>query len=368
MKVIRFFQIILFFSLINVLPLTSLAATKAPDLSIKAIYPIPTVPCINKDFQILIQVRNLGNAVAPPSVVGVRVGGGRIQTFQLDSINPYKVESIYVENVKLSLAMEYLVTAWVDYHKKINENRENNNRKRIRLKVIRGCPDLVISGIRLDPRNPTINTRTKLYVKVRNKGSCSSIEATLVIKLNGTIYPLSPPGSMWALHPNSSQQCARIIRFKKKGNNHIKAIIDSPNRIYECNERNNMRAIQVWVKAPAPPPPPPQRPDLVVSSVKLVPRTHLRSRTAITFQITVKNIGTARANTSVLWVSIGRSMHIKEKAIRALAPGNVCSVTVKGFLSAAQTYPLLITADKNNQVEEINEMNNNKVLDPNLKK
>ncbi len=335
---------------------THLASAGKPDLIIHLINVLPYYkPCTSDNIEFQITVKNIGTANANASVVGVRVGGGSIRPLPVPAINPGKTQTVYLRNIKLSTPQKYRITAYADHNNQINEQNEGNNSKFKSFEVIHGSADLAIDKIYINPTDPIINANITAYLKVKNIGSCKSEASVVALRIGGSTtlhtYPVPELGV------NADHLVRRNFVLKNAGNFRITAYCDHQNQVSESNENNNSKyhSFRVrgsgvstgWLS------------DLVISVLSITP-SKPRTSDNINFQITVKNIGTADANASVVGVRVGGGS-IRTLPVPAINLGKTQTVYLRNIkLSTPQNYRVTAYADYSKQVNERDENNNSK--------
>jgi len=335
---------------------THLVSASKPDLIIHLINVLPYYkPCTSDNIEFQITVKNIGTADASASVVGVRVGGGSIRTLPVPAINQGRTQTVYLRNIKLSTPQNYRVTAYADYNNQVNEQNEGNNSKYKSFEVINGSVDLAIDKIYINPTDPTTNGNITAYVKVKNIGSCKSEVSVVALRIGGssTLHTFPVP----ELRVNADHMVSRNFVLNTAGNFRITAYCDHQNQVSESNEMNNSKyhSFRVrgsgvstgWLS------------DLVISVINITP-SNPRTSDNIEFQITVKNIGTADANASVVGVRVGGGS-IRTFPVPAINQGRTQTVYLRNItLSTPQNYRVTAYADYNKQVNERDENNNSK--------
>ncbi len=102
------------------------------------------------------------------------------------------------------------------------------------------------------------------------------------------------------------------------------------------------------------------KPDLIIHLINIFPYYKPCTSDNIDFQITVKNIGTANANASVVGVRVGGGS-IRTLPVPAINLGKTQTVYLRNItLSTPQNYRVTAYADYNKQVNERDENNNSK--------
>jgi len=154
---------------------------------------------------------------------------------------------------------------------------------------IGGAPDLVVKSISVSPSDPTAYQTITIYATIINYGDVTASGFSVEFKSQYGTANISL-GTVWVdnLEPEASTTVYKTTNKLGPGYHIINVVADSANGIPESNEKNNVKSMTQWFKAP----------DLVVESTWIVD-TYGSTTTTITsgqpFKVytKVKNAGDA---------------------------------------------------------------------------
>ncbi|MDD5763517.1 MAG: PKD domain-containing protein, partial [Candidatus Bipolaricaulis anaerobius] len=204
-------------------------------------------------------------------------------------------------------------------------------------------PDLIVDAITYSPPTPTLGSTVTFQVTVRNQGSASA--GSFVVRLQG-VGP-SQDQSVASLAAGASVTRTFTLPLSTSPET-FTATADANGQVSESDEANNTRPVTITAAGPV------ARPDLVVDNVTYSPTTPTLGQT-VTFQVTVRNQGTASAGSFVLRLQGVASY--QDATVSSLAAG---ASTMRTFTLPLSTSPetFTATADVFGQVTESDEANN----------
>ncbi|HRS13999.1 MAG TPA: CARDB domain-containing protein, partial [Candidatus Bipolaricaulis sp.] len=142
-------------------------------------------------------------------------------------------------------------------------------------------PDLVVDNITYSPTNPTVGSTVTFQVTVRNQGTASA--GSFTVRLQGVASYQDATVSSLAAGASTTRTFTLPLSTSPET---FTATADANGQVTESDETNNTR--QVIVTGPV------ARPDLVVDNITYSPTSPTVGST-VTFQVTVRNQGTASA-------------------------------------------------------------------------
>jgi len=180
-------------------------------------------------------------------------------------------------------------------------------------------------------------------VTVRNQGSASA--GSFVLRLQGAASYQDATVSSLAAGASTMRTFTLPLSTSPET---FTATADYYNQVTESDETNNARPVTITVTGPV------ARPDLVVDNVTYSPPNPTLGST-VTFQVTVRNQGSASAGSFVLRLQGAASY--QDATVSSLAAG---ASTTRTFSLPLSTSPetFTATADANGQITESDEANN----------
>lgn len=248
-------------------------------------------------------------------------------------------------------------TARVDTTGRVREINELNNSKTITVTVEPPLPDLIITGVEVDPTQVVQGTPATAKVTVKNVGN----NPAGAFRVEWKPAPLAAPLSIQvnSLGVKQSTTVSFNHTYLMPGAFKTVASVDTLRRVPEINEDNNSFPLQVTVG--------PATIDLVITALSVTPPIPTQGEPA-TVNITVKNQGNTAADEFLVdWNPdttglISPSPSTLSKQVEGLGPGQS---TVVSFVFSYQqfgNFRTLARVDAFNNIRETNEANNLDIL------
>jgi subtilase family serine protease len=292
---------------------------RSPDIALKEIKLVPASPAVLETPVVKVVVANVGTEGIP--AVGLsflwklsKQGDNRPIISQACSTNlekllPGETREIAAEyiNFRLNEAGTYkleiqalLADSLYGLEKKLDDNSNS-----LEFTVIPGeKPDLVITGIQLNPANPGKNSPFWIEAVVKNagKGALTYIPARIRVTRNGVVVKEGADGASSLFAANSTMTARILISAGlDAGKYQIDAAADPDGKIDETDETNNGAIKDFEI---------PEQggtnlgiPDLALKEIKLVPASPAVLETPAV-KVVVANIGTGEipaVGLSFLW-------------------------------------------------------------------
>jgi len=320
---------------------TASLSTVAPDLIIKDISWTPQAAGVGDVVTFTVIIKNQGGGKAPASRVAYYISG----TYQGYLAIPLLDIGAEVTRT-FAWTAEYgsiTVTVAADCDNIISESNEANNRVNKSIPIVPA--DLLISNITWIPVNPAVGDTVVFTVTVKNQGGGKASSYNISYYLDDTLL-----GSDSIYATNAGASANKTFEWQAQNGRHVfKAVADSTTRVTESDEKNNEYAVTVI----------PFMPDLAIGAVTWTP-LDTPVGAEVTFDINIQNRGALRAGTSrVAYYIDGAAAGYAY--IGLLNPG---AAAIEHFTWVATTGPhkIDIVADADNQILEIDENNNTKVV------
>ena len=274
-----------------------------PDLVVTAISLSPTNPTADGTFSAQVTVKNQGTASGNggrlevwtdlPSLPACGATGN--QYFDVGPLESGQSKTFPFNNLGAGAAGTKTFRAFVDSLCQTTESNEGNNQSSLSFTVnAAGQPDLVVTGITLNPGSPTANGTFSAQVTVKNQGTASGNGGRLEV---WTDLPAAPACGAAGTQNTSVGTLAagesKSFFFSSlgagaAGTKTFRAFVDSLCQTTESGEGNNQSSLSFTVSAAG-------QPDLVVTAISLNPANPTANGT-FSAEVTVKNQGTASGN------------------------------------------------------------------------
>ncbi|MFC1989320.1 CARDB domain-containing protein [Chloroflexota bacterium] len=232
--------------------------------------------------------------------------------------------------------------AVADGEKLVPESNETNNAKTVTILAL--YPDLIIEAITWSPANPLEGDNITFTVTVKNQGSGRTDYSPVAYYVDDTYMSLISVG---AIDPGTTGNAA-FYWIAQAGSHAIRAVADPQEKVAESDENNNDKEVTFPTIAP----------DLIIQNVTFSPTSPPPAGGTVTFTVTIKNQGNARANLSRAHLRIDGFLKGSE-AVQSIAIGE--SIT-KTFTWPAEvgSHTVKAIADAEKKVSELDENNNEK--------
>lgn len=255
----------------------------------------------------------------------------------------------------------HAITAMVDDQQRIQESNETNNRL-LRTINVSDKPDLIVNNLTTVPAEFQPGAAIGFSVSVTNIGSVATppgqVTAAHTVDglfpsseccWSGGTIPSIAPGETVVLQSSSEPWIASA------GQHTITTYLDDWNFVAESDDTNNSLSRIINVS---------DKPDLIITNVTTSPATISKAGDAVSFDITVKNIGSkATPNGWLGAIMLIPSNYVWGGAVRSLAPDETVTIKTynKAWNPASGTYYLTAFVD-DGLIAESNENNNTKVV------
>lgn len=254
-------------------------STLAPDLIIQSITWTPESSSIGDSIVFSITIKNQGSIKSGSTNVNFYIDGNSRGFQDIYSIDAgVSVTRTYTW---VTGAGQHTIQAVVDEANNIKESNEANNKQSLMFSNL--LPDLVILDITWSPENPSRDDNVIFTANITNQGSGRSDSCYVAYYIDGD-YLAS--GYVTPLEAGSSVNMTFNLVVVADSYD-IKVIVDHYERVIESNEGNNEKAIVFLTQAP----------DLLVQDITWSP-TDAAAGDEVTFSVTIKNQGSAQAESS----------------------------------------------------------------------
>lgn len=316
-------------------------STTSPDLIIKDLSWTPQDAGVGDNMTFTVIIKNQGLTKAQASRASYYFGGTYRGYLNIPLLNAgEEVTRTFQYTPEYEVV---IVSVTVDYDNAVTETHEENNTVTRNIPIIRA--DLTISSITYSPLIPVVGDTVTFMVCFKNLGSGKAESFHIGYYIDDVLLKSDP---VYLLAGDATAN--KTFTWQVQNGQHIfKAIIDYSHLVTEISETNNEFSITVI----------PYMPDLVIGTVTWSP-PDAPIGSEVAFEVKIENTGNLHTSTSrVAYYVDGLSVGYAD--IGALDPGGM---VIKRFtwVATAGPHTINIVADVNNQVLELDEANNTKVV------
>jgi len=321
------------------------SSTALSDLKVQDITWSPENPSIGDTVTFTATIKNQGNGSSVGNRIYLYLDGS---TSYLTYKNFGGLSSGGTTDVIFTwtaLAGDHTFRAVVDRDNTIPESDETNNEHTITFSST-ALSDLKVQDITWSPENPSIGDTVTFTATIKNQGNGSSAGNRVFFYLDGSTSYLTYM-NFGGLSSGGTTDV--IFTWTALAGDHtFRAVVDRDNTIPESDETNNEHTITFSATALS---------DLVIQDLKWTP-TNSSIGDDITFTTTIKNQGNGSStNGNVHFYFDDSTTQYTYKPINGITAGSLISVS---FIWKAQPdiHTLTAIVDKNNNIDESNELNN----------
>lgn len=317
--------------------------TLLPDLVVSDVSWLPANPGTGDNVTFTVKIKNQGSGRAAKFRAISYIDNRFISYMNISAINAGAEATATFQWIATSGSHSLGIIA--DFDKTLNEKITDNNDLYVTIVII--PPDLIIPSISWSPENPTVDDIVTFTANITNRGGGRAENFYIAYFMDDT--PLST-GLITRLNAGASVNGTCTWKVTN-GRHTFKAIANYNNYIVESDKTNNENSI---IFAP-------KLPDLAITSIIWSP-PDMPAGNIVTFDITIENQGLLSAGPSrIAYYVDGAIAGSGYTDIGQLEAG---ASTIEHFTWAASEgfHTININLDSNNQVVEIDESNNTRVI------
>jgi len=211
-----------------------------------------------------------------------------------------------------------------------------------------GTPDLIVTSISYSPPTPSTSDVITFDIVVKNQGTANSVPCSLLFFIVNETGDVTLSVPALALDETITLQYSR--KLTAFGKYVATAIVDIYSNVQELDESNNSRTINVYCAKK-------NKPDLVIDTLDHEP-TNPTTIDTITIYAKVKNVGPDPATTTTLAIKVGDEASPMTYDVPPLGAAEEYTIEREVVLPDPGTYPIVATADYDDDVNESDENNN----------
>ncbi|OGN95639.1 MAG: hypothetical protein A2Y89_03530 [Chloroflexi bacterium RBG_13_51_18] len=315
--------------------------TLIPDLVISGITWLPVNPGAGDNVTITVKIKNQGSGRAASSRAASYIDNRIMSYLDISELNAG--EETIANFTWLAVSGTHSIRVTADYDRILNELGRDNNNLTVKITII--PPDLIVQSISWSPENPTLDETVNFTITIKNQGGGIALNFHVAFFMDDALVT-----SELITRLDVGALVNATCKWKVTNGRHtFKAIVNYNNYIAESDKTNNENSV---IFAP-------KLPDLAITSIIWSPPEIPLGKTVI-FDINIENRGLISADPSRIafyvdgaaagYVDMGR-----------LEPG---AATLAHFTWAASegSHSITIILDSTNQIVEIDEANNTRII------
>ena len=316
-------------------------STLAPDLIVKDITWTPLNAAVGDTISFTAVVKNQGSGKALPSRAIVYLDGGFAGYLDYPAIDAGAQSTATV--TWQATPGSHVVAVVADDDNRLKETHEDNNKLNRDVPLI--PPDLSITAVAWLPEDPPVGDKVTFTVTIANQGGGLATSFHVAYYMDDML--LNPTSVAGLAHDASTN--VTCTWTAETGHHAFRAVADAYDAVLEANENNNEYSVEVAARMP----------DLAVSKVTWSP-PDLPAGVEVTFSIDITNTGILSAGPSrVAYYVDGKVAGYAD--IGRLEADSTVTANLP-WVVAEGDHSINIVVDANDQVVEVDEANNTRMV------
>jgi subtilase family serine protease len=316
-------------------------STLVPDLVVTAITWLPADAAVGDTVSFNATVKNIGGGKSEKSHASWYIDGSFISSPDIPEIPGGEQTMVTIQWV--ATGGSHAVSFVADPDNMLTESAEDNNKLTVNISIV--PPDLYVHNIDWSPTNFTIDDAVTFTANISNQGGGRADDFYVTFYVDDVRLSAVPVGRL-----NSGSWINAVCTWKATNGRHIfKAVVDEGKAITEENENNNENQVSIA----------PDMPDLSIETITWSP-ADIRAGADITYDITIKNLGTLYAGPSRVAYYVDGAAAGYSDIGQVQAGAAVIVHFVWSVVSGQHT--INIVADSANKVFELDKNNNTKTV------
>jgi subtilase family serine protease len=316
-------------------------ATLVPDLIVSDVTWLPQNPGAGDNVTFTVKIKNQGSGRAVASRAGSYINYQFVSYMDIPQMDAGDEATATFSWSAASGSHPIYIIA--DFDNILNEKVTNNNDLTLSISIL--PPDLIIPSIGWSPEDPLINETVTFSANITNQGGGRAENFHVFYYMDDVLL-----GSELIPRVDAGASVSGTYNWKVVNGRHIfKAIANFNNYIIESDKTNNENSISFA----------PRLPDLAVTTITWSP-ADMPVGSEIVFAIDIENQGAISAGPSRVSYYIDSKVAGYSDIDRLNAGATVTEPF--NWVVAAGSHEITIVADTNDQIFEIDENNNTKVV------
>jgi subtilase family serine protease len=315
--------------------------TLLPDLIVSDISWLPENPGAGDEMTYTVIIKNQGSGRAAASRAASYIDGRFISYLDTAELNADAETTITF--TWQATSGTHSVRIFLDYDHTLSESNRDNNDTRVNVTV--APPDLIVQNISWSPEDVTLDETVTFIIEIKNQGGGRALDFHVAYFLDDALLATEFISSL-----NAGASVNGTCEWQVLNGRHtFKAIVNYNNYITESDTTNNEKST---IFAP-------KLPDLAITSITWSP-PDIPAGQSVIFTIGIENQGSISAAPSRMACYVDGAVAGYVDIIR-LEPG---ATTTAYFTWAAAegSHVLTVILDSTNQIEEIEEANNTRII------
>ena len=310
------------------------------DLSVSNFSFSPALPCDGEIMTFTAVIDNVGAKNVSTFSIRFELDGSFIGRKTIPGLTSNS--SIEINQTWQVTPGNHTVKVIVDEHNDVAEYNETNNELLVQLPEI-PFSDLTVANITWSPSNFSDGQIVTFNAVIENIGENTTRSFYIRFLIDdSSIGEKRLSGLASGSSVNISQTWSASV-----GEHNVTVVVDCYNNIPESDESNNSLTLLLGRV---------EYPDLTISNITWNP-TVFSDGDIVTFNATIKNIGTGNTSRTFYTTFYIDGVSIGGKYLNGLAAGSSVYIT-QSWIATPGNHTLKVKADSNNQVLESNETNN----------
>ena len=315
--------------------------TLLPDLIVSDISWLPESPGAGDEVTFTVTIKNQGSGGAAASRAACYIDGRFItylDTPQMDA-DTETTTTFTWQATSGTVSVRIIV----DYDRALNESNTDNNDTRVNINV--AAPDLIVQNISWTPDDVTIDEIVTFIIEIKNQGDGRALDFHVAYFMDDVLLKTEPIDSLDASASVNATYEWQVLN----GRHSFKAVVNYNNYITESDKTNNEKTV-IFV---------PKLPDLAITGITWSP-PDMPSGDNVIFTISLENQGLTSAAPSRMALYVDGTI-ADYVDITWMEPG----ATATGYftwLAAEGSHVITVILDATDQIEEIEEANNTRII------
>jgi subtilase family serine protease len=320
---------------------TIMITTLLPDLIVSDISWLPANPSAGEDVTFTVKIKNQGSGRAAASRASSYIDNHFISYLDITELEADAEATTTL--TWQATSGTHSIRIIVDFERALNESNCDNNDTRVSVTV--APPDLIVHNISWSPEDVTIDETVTFIIEIKNQGSGRALDFHAAYFMDDALLKTELISTLQAGASVNATCEWKVLN----GRHTFKTVVNYNNYIIESDNTNNENSI---IFAP-------KLPDLAITGITWSP-PDMPVESNVIFTINLENEGLIGAAPSRMAFYVDGAVAGYIDIIQ-LEPG----ATTSGYFTwaaAEGSHVITVILDSINQIEEIDEDNNTRVI------